>query len=566
MNRTRRNTRRHGALIALSVLLLACVAAQGQSTWDGSQANGLWNDGDNWTPSGVPNGDTARAVLDSTGSGRSIDLGGARIVLGNGTTGLTELLKLDDATNGYTIGNGTLSFYSNPTGGGDVSIPVTGDHTINASLDMGNAAYWMANSKGVIFTGASSDSLTINSANITGRNYSQYRVAGGTTRGTGLTVNLNSTNTAVGGPGTPQTAAWYITGGSTLRLLQNFTGSIQLQVYGTLEAVGTRSISNTLRTINAWGPLLVTGGNLTAGTWQAAEFQDQTVEVTADSLTATNLNTASGSAAHRTLTVTGSSGGPITINGVWELGATSLPSYQRNLVINRPGNVFEFASGSSTANATTKQTRITVQAGTLLVNSSAGLAGLDRITINNGATLGGTGLIAPSGPSGNGYITVSSGGIVAPGASIGTLKLDGAGTSAAVLTMNSGALFDFELDIAGGTPDQIELWNYNSGDLVLNNNNINFALNGTPTIPGTHTVTLFKFFSDNGSTPTASGISSGLNVGTLDPNISSATLQYNTNTIDLQYTVIPEPGSVLLLGVGGLAMLLRRRVREAARF
>ncbi len=201
--------------------------------------------------------------------------------------------------------------------------------------------------------------------------------------------------------------------------------------------------------------------------------------------------------------------------------------------------------------------QITVSAGTLLVSNTSGSGtGGGAVVVNSGATLGGTGIIGPSDTAG---ITADAGATVAPGASIGTLRLSGASTTGAVLTMASGAAFNFEVAGDGSGADQIELWNYVAGDLALNSTAINLDVLGTP-IAGqrTYTVTLFEFFSDAGTTLTASGISSGLVLGTLDPRIYSAELVYNTNSIDLVYS-IPEPASLALLGLGAVALLHRRR-------
>lgn len=202
--------------------------------------------------------------------------------------------------------------------------------------------------------------------------------------------------------------------------------------------------------------------------------------------------------------------------------------------------------------------QITVGAGTLQVSNTSGSGtGLGAVVVNSGATLGGTGIIAPGGTAG---ITANAGATIAPGASIGTLRLSGAATSGVVLTMASGATFDFEVAEDGSTADQIEFWNYVSGDFALNGTAINLSLLGTP-LPGlrTYMVPLFEFFSDAGTTPTGSGISSGLVLGTLDPRIFSAALVYNSNSIDLVYSV-PEPASLALMGLAGLFMS-RRRVR-----
>ncbi|WPJ95550.1 hypothetical protein SH580_19210 [Coraliomargarita algicola] len=93
--------------------------------------------------------------------------------------------------------------------------------------------------------------------------------------------------------------------------------------------------------------------------------------------------------------------------------------------------------------------------------------------------LGGSGMIKPGVVNSvDQSISVASGSSIAPGNSIGTLTLNGADTSAALLTMDAGAAFNFEVDGSGGASDQLQFWNYVSGDLVLNNNDLNITLSG----------------------------------------------------------------------------------------
>lgn len=227
-------------------------------------------------------------------------------------------------------------------------------------------------------------------------------------------------------------------------------------------------------------------------------------------------------------------------------------------------------SGSNTYVGPTK-----VNGGILLVNGvhSTGTTGgvNSYYTVNASGTLGGTGRIAQSmtavvAPR---MIDVLAGGVIAPGASIGTLTLDGTFSAARSLNMQVGAEFKFDLDASGGTPDQLDFWNFVSGDLALdtvNGNKLNLSLAGTLT-PGTYTVSLFRFYSDNGTTAAAHGLAGGLTLtgAAIDPNIDTNPLNtfitYSTNTIDLQYKVIPEPGSWAMLvgGLGLLAVCRRRR-------
>jgi len=189
----------------------------------------------------------------------------------------------------------------------------------------------------------------------------------------------------------------------------------------------------------------------------------------------------------------------------------------------------------------------TVSAGTLLVNNTGGSGtGSGFVLVESGATLGGTGFIAPDGADG---ITAESGSILAPGASIGTLTLDLTNTTG-VATFDLGAEFEFELG-APGDSDTLAFLGYTAGDLVLNNNVVNFVDAGGLEV-GTYT--LFSF--DN-----AHGLSGGLVVGSGLGSLSGSFDYSDPNLIQL--TLIPEPSVAALLGLG-FAVLLGRRNRARA--
>lgn len=145
-------------------------------------------------------------------------------------------------------------------------------------------------------------------------------------------------------------------------------------------------------------------------------------------------------AAAGTLTV--NSGADCTFSGF--LGGTggalggSNPGNNLSLVKSGSGT-FTIAKtdGNTYANGTT------VNGGLLLVNNTTGSGtGAGDVTINSGGTLGGTGSIA-------GNVTVGSGGALAPGASIGTLNLNGN------LVLDAASTNTFEVN--GSTPANDEV-------------------------------------------------------------------------------------------------------------
>jgi fibronectin-binding autotransporter adhesin len=88
----------------------------------------------------------------------------------------------------------------------------------------------------------------------------------------------------------------------------------------------------------------------------------------------------------------------------------------------------------------------TVENGSLMVNNTTGTAtGTGPVTINNGATLGGSGSISPS------LLTINAGGVFAPGNSPGTTTINGD------LLLSPGSLFGVDLAIGGVTTETADL-------------------------------------------------------------------------------------------------------------
>ena len=174
-----------------------------------------------------------------------------------------------------------------------------------------------------------------------------------------------------------------------------------------------------------------------------------------------------------------------------------------------------------------------VNDGTLLINGTTTNEG--SYTVASGATLGGDGTI---GLAGGENVTVQDGGTISPGASPGTMKIEGD------LVINENGEIDWEKTSEG--KDRIDVTGDTQlpTDAVINFSGDTSLLNDTETIITSDTL--------SGETD--------LSGYTLDgfPNSYFATTSGN----DLIVT-IPEPSSFALLGLGGLALLPRRRKRRA---
>lgn len=274
-----------------------------------------------------------------------------------------------------------------------------------------------------------------------------------------------------------------------------------------------------------------------------------------------------------TLTV-GADNGSGNFSGVIS-GTGTVNDAPGEVALTKIGSGAQTLSGANTYNGTT-----TVSAGTLLadtaVSGTNSATGTGNVNVNATATLGGTGQIRPG--TGN-KITVASGGTLAPGASIGTLTIDGGGTAVNVLTMSSGSEFDFELGAGGvsfaapGTSDQLSITSAAANDVAFNSNNIDFLLTGT--------YGYYKLFdsdlatavegSDAWSGLTLGGgsgrqIISGLNVTNLGAGLTGTLFVGDGVGIgdagDI-YLFVPEPGSLAMMLVGSVMLWLVGRKRIA---
>jgi len=179
-----------------------------------------------------------------------------------------------------------------------------------------------------------------------------------------------------------------------------------------------------------------------------------------------------------------------------------------------------------------------VNAGTLLVNGTT--SGQGTYTVASGATLGGTGTIGLAGGE-----DVIVDGILAPGASAGTLTV---ATDGGTVDITGAEELVFELG-AVGSSDQVVL-DDSSGTLELGGIGFSDFTFSALTGFGEGVYTLF----DN-----AGSLSGSLDGSDLTGQIDGLDSTLGTNGNDVTLTVVPEPATLALLGLGGAMMIGRRR-------
>lgn len=195
-------------------------------------------------------------------------------------------------------------------------------------------------------------------------------------------------------------------------------------------------------------------------------------------------------------------------------------------------NALDIAAGSVFAN--------TPVAG---ANSATGAA---EVIVRSGATLAGTGQIAP----GAGHrVVIEAGGVISPGDGIGVLTLNGANTASALLIMSAGARLRMELFSAGAgsfQADRLAISNGAAGDVVTGGAVIDFSdltAGGLPagsyTLITAGSASVFAGLSVDGAGKIVSGLSIGSGLEAYD-----ATLRLSGGDIGVE--LAPKPRTAWL--------------------
>lgn len=297
----------------------------------------------------------------------------------------------------------------------------------------------------------------------------------------------------------------------------------------------TSSATNTLS-----GNMLEFGNDNNFGVVPAIFQNNSGAFIISNNLTVNNLATA------QQLNLRGDGTGRVTLSGVISDGAGGAAA------ISKTGTSTFVVSGNNTYSGGT-----TVTAGTLLANNTAGSGtGSGAVTVQTGATLGGTGRI-------NGNLTVQNGGILAPGnggTTTSTLTLGG--TNVLGVSGPNSAFFQVQLNgiTHGSLYDQLVI--VSGGSLNLADVDLNATLGYTPAMDDK----LFIINNTNangGLTGTFNSLANGASftlgsttawiyyTGDFD-GVGGGTLE-GGNDVVLSFQPVPEPLHVLGISLFGAA-------------
>lgn len=497
-------------------------------------------------------GNGTLTLSNSNGTGQLNINGGITSALATGTQTVSKAGAQTVSVNSV-IGNGSA--------GGTVALDVTagtlnlnaansytGTTTVTAgTLNLGGTAGALSTSSAITNNGT----FAINRTNavVQGTDFSGSGIGGTgalSATGTGLNLTLNAANsyagtTTIGAGGNNSvlraTASGAIGNGGTIQF--DATGNAST---ARLELSGGITLSNPTiqfsgRNNSSVGIQNISGNNTLSGNINLQSggssyiIQSDAGQLTLSGGIANALGTGT-----RTLTITGNGNG--LISGAIGNGTGTTALSKSGAGTWTLGNTSSYTGGTA------------VSAGTLLVN---GALGNTAVSVTGG-TLGGTGSIT-------GTVSVSGSGSLAAGASIESL-------ATGAVTMTTGTSFVYEA--VSNAVDGADLLVVN-GTLSLTDVNLNLSgadLAAAGWSAG-NKITLIAY--------TGAGITSGFtgfaddtsyfygaNEWVFDYNDGVAGTNYNseataTGTSFVTMTMVPEPGVVLLGGLGLLALLRRRR-------
>jgi autotransporter-associated beta strand protein len=505
-------------------------------------------------------GGSANALTVSTNSAgvaATLNLGGLSQTVGAVTlTGGTITNGTLTASSYAAVNAGNISANLGGTGvsllkdGSNGSLTLTGNNTFSGDFGWSSSgtSHIYVNSDAAMGTGSNIRMYQNNRLHFTeGLTTAKNLTLGGAANSAQFILAAAGTSTVSGviSDITPVTgwARWYADGDGTL-VLNNDSNSFGEATY----VRGTLSISS-IKNVNGGNSALGNVTNVTQGTigfglagvggkliyTGAGDTSDRVIDLVGTTGGATLDQSGTGLLKFTSaLAVTGNGAKTLTLQG-----STAGIGEFAGSIVNNPTNAAAFTSvrkdGAgkwilSGANTYTGST--TVASGELAVNGSLQSA---LVTVNNGATLSGTGTVQA--------VTLDAGAILSAGNSPGTM------TFAGDLILDAGSTNIMEIFVEGfdvlkgSLTNTITMAGYNLFDFTDNTvtNGSSFAV-----------LQDWKWDSSstNGATFGFTGLASG------------QSLDYSKLVSEGLVTVIPEPATIGMLGLGAIITMMIRRVRR----
>jgi autotransporter-associated beta strand protein len=455
-----------------------------------------------------------RNTFDVTGHDADLLFAAVNIGTQNARTGgMENLFAFDQGT----LATGNLNMGSKTAAGNSTNVMNLGGGTVTMGSGTGTAATLATNTS----TGAVSSTINVTGGTVTiGSGSGQALIL--------ANGNTNATGSATG--------ALNISGGAVTLAT---TGTTAVTLANASAGTSTGSISLTGGSLTAQGAILSGTG---AGTRNAS--------VTLDG----GLLDMSGHAI-------GASGNAVVLNA-------QAGTLQNLAELNGGGVLTKTTAGSlSLGNGNTYTGGTTVSAGSLFANNTTGSAtGSGSVSVASGATLGGSGLVTPGV---NNTVTIDSGATLTVGnladtqGSALTITTSGAGE----LTINGKVEFDIWSGVGAGDNSAAPL---TADRLVIGGGNVvlagTLAINNPNSIVSWAAGDIWRLF-DWALATNVSGSFTNINstIGNFSdlPDLSGDLLGWDTSNLYTQGTIsvviIPEPSRVLLLMLGGLGWVMRRR-------